>query len=61
MKRGKDITEAMQLIFDKNIPKANDTIEVQYADSVWSNDFCHTGAIGNYVYKQPMVDIIKQS
>lgn len=60
-KRGKNITEAMQLIFDKNIPKANDTIEVQYADSVWSNDFCHTGAIGNYVYKQPMVDIIKQS
>lgn len=49
---------ALTLFFTKNVPGVNDTIEVQYADSVWSPDFCHVNDLGAWAYGEMYCDKI---
>lgn len=53
---GKAVNIAMSLVFTKNTPAVGDTIEVQYADRVWSSDFCHPNDTGNMLYSEVMED-----
>ena len=48
------------LHFKKNIPSVNDTIEVQYADDIWSNDFCHPTDLGAKLYAEIYNDYISR-
>jgi len=45
------VTKAMKLVFTNNIPTSG-TVRVEYADSVWSDDFTHPNFRGSYVYGQ---------
>lgn len=42
----------MKLVFTKNIPSSNDTVEVWYSDEIWSGDYCHPSAFGAFLYAQ---------
>lgn len=53
------IERPMKLIFSKNVPK-NGIIRVVRADSIWSDDLCHTDEkTGAYVYGQIYVTRIR--
>ena len=53
------ITKNMRLVFTKNIPEKG-TIRVVRADSIWSDDLCHTDEkTGAYVYGQIYVTRIR--
>lgn len=34
-------TEKLQLVFTRNVPSSGKTIEVIFADTTWSSDYCH--------------------
>ena len=42
----------MKLVFTKNTPTANDTVEVWYSDEIWSGDYCHPSGFGAFLYGQ---------
>ena len=49
----------MKLVFYKNIPSTSDTIQVQYADTIWSSDYCHPSDLGAYSYAQSYAKALK--
>ena len=50
---------ALTLHFVKNVPSIGDTIEVQYADEIWSNDFCHPTEFGAKIYAEAYCDVLR--
>ena len=50
----------MKLVFTKNVPASGGSIVVQYADSLWSNDFTHPNDFGAKVYAKAYADVIKK-
>ena len=50
---------ALKLYFIKNVPTANDTIEIRYADAIWSEDFCHVTSLGAALYAETYNDFIE--
>lgn len=46
------------LHFIKNVPAVDDTIEVQYADTLWSGDFCHVQDVGAQAYAESYKEML---
>lgn len=46
------------LHFTKNVPDAGATIEVQFADELWSGDFCHVGDLGAQLYGESYKEML---
>lgn len=52
------VNNSMKLVFAKNKP-LNGTIRIEYADGVWSSDYCHTNSIGYFLYGQAYASALK--
>ena len=46
------------LHFIKNVPPVGATIEVQFADELWSGDFCHVAELGAQLYAESYKEMI---
>jgi hypothetical protein len=46
------------LHFIKNVPPVGATIEVQFADELWSGDFCHVGDLGAQLYGESYKEML---
>jgi hypothetical protein len=52
------VNRKMRLVFTKNAP-IKGKIKILKADSVWSEDYCHTNNIGKYIYGQIYITRLK--
>ncbi len=52
-------SRSMKLVFTKNVPTSNDSVEVWYSDQIWSIDFCHPSSFGSFLYGQAYSKFIK--
>ena len=48
----------MELVFTKNAPAIGKEIIVQYADKLWSSDYCHPQEFGAFLYGQMYANYI---